>query len=269
MRSSGEMKIISLNIWDLPVWFVKDRKERIVLIKDFLITLNPDIICLQESFDPDHRAEIISFFQTHGYAASDKHVGSRNVIGRKMDTTGGLVTFSKFPILANSFIPFPRLFFSPIEWLGRKGVLMTLLDTPYGKLRMINVHLSKGFLYPEAVRLRQLKHLFIHVQSLSPVFTCIAGDFDQQDFVHNRKFSELITKHNFIHPPGDTIKPSYRAENKYVDIWMNRIRHSKRLDYIVYNHLGSLHVAVEQYAVIYLDKPLSDHDPVLLDFRQE
>ena len=42
------MKIVSFNIWDLPVWFVQDRDERLVLMNDLLKNLDADIICLQE-----------------------------------------------------------------------------------------------------------------------------------------------------------------------------------------------------------------------------
>ena len=263
------MKIVSLNIWDLPVWFVKDRNKRIALAEDFFNEINPDIICLQESFDPDHRMQLAGFFQKHGYAASDEYIESRNVIGRKMDTTGGLVTFSKFPILENTFIPFRRLFFSPIEALGRKGILMTLLDTPHGTLRMINVHLSKGFLWAEKIRLWQMKYLFTKAGFPDPAPTIMAGDFDQQDLIRNKKFLMLMDRNHFVHPACETLEPSYRAENKYVNIWMNKIARSKRLDYIFYHNINALRLRCERYDVLYRNEPMSDHDPIVLDLDSE
>ena len=182
-----------------------------------------------------------------------------------MDTTGGLVTFSKFPILGTAFIPFRRLFFSPIEALGRKGILTTLLDTPHGTLRIVNVHLSKGFLWAEKIRLWQLKYIFTKAGFSDSVPAVMAGDFNQQDLIRNKKFLALIDKNRFVHPECETLEPSYRAENKYVDIWMNRITHSKRLDYILYHNINALRLRYNQYRILYQDEPLSDHDPVMLD----
>ena len=261
------MKIISLNIWDLPVWFVRDRKERIALIQNFFHENNPDIICLQEAFDPDNRMWLAGFLREHGYAASDEHIESRSVMGRKMDTTGGLVIFSRFPILETTFIPFRRLFFSPIEALGRKGILITLLNTPQGALRIVNLHLhKKSFLWDEEIRFSQLEILFMTLQFYAPMPTVMAGDFNQHDLIENQFFLRLIRQNGFVHPECKTLEPSYRAENKYVNIWMNQIARSKRFDYIFYHNINALRLRCDQYRVIYRDEPLSDHDPVMLNF---
>lgn len=264
------MKIVSLNIWDLPLWFVRDRKERISRIKDFFHETDPDIVCLQESFDPDHRMRLNGFLGSAAYATSDTDVRSRNVLGTKLDTTGGLVTYSKFRVLESVFIPFRRLFFSPLEMLGRKGMLITLLDTPYGRLRVVNLHLyKKSLLWDEAIRVSQLKRVFAHMRSLGSLPTIMAGDFNQRDLAHNRKFLQLIAENNFVNPQGDMREPSYRAENKYVDIWINRIRRSKRLDYILHNDLGALHLRSHECRVLCRKEPMSDHDPVMLRLRPE
>ena len=264
------MKIVSLNIWDLPVWFVRDRSERITRIGDFFHEMSPDIICLQESFDPDHRTHLAGFLREHGYAASDEHIRNRSVMGRKMDTTGGLVIFSRFPILESTFIPFRRLFFSPIEALGRKGILITLLHTPQGTLRVVNLHLHKeSFLWDEEIRFSQLEIAFMILQSLEPMPTVMAGDFNQQDLIENQFFLRLIRQNHFVHPTYETLGPSYRAENKYVNIWMNKIARSKRLDYIFYHNIHALRLRQGRYGVFYRDDPMSDHDPVVLDFCLE
>ena len=262
------MKIVSLNIWDLPVWFVRDRSERVGRISDFFHEMDPDIVCLQESFDPDHRVRLNDFFRSAAYATSNTDVRNRNVLGTKMDTTGGLVTYSKFRVLENVFIPFRRLFFSPIEALGQKGILVTLCDTPQGKMRIVNIHLSKGFLYAEAVRIWQLKRIFAHVRSLGSLPTVMAGDFNQHNLAHNPKFLQLMGENDFVHPEGDMREPSYRAENPYVDIGMNKIRRSKRLDYILHNNLAALRFRCDEYRVLRREEPMSDHDPVVLELNE-
>ena len=261
------MKIVSLNIWDLPVWFVQDRDERLVLINNFLKNLDPDIICLQESFDPEHRRQLNDLLRVRGYETSDKDVRRRSVLGRMMDMTGGLVTYAKFPIRKNRFIPFSRLFFSPIEYLGRKGGLITSLDTPYGIVRIINAHLSKGFICPQTVRLQQMKKILRNIPFSELITTIMVGDFNQRDLARNKKFLKLIKENHFIFPVCDAFAPSYRAENVYVNIWMNRITRSKRIDYFLCSNLDMLHLRPKQCAAVYSDPPLSDHDPVVLDLR--
>ena len=53
--NSSQLRIVSFNIWDLPYWFVKNRKPRILQIAEYLQRLDAEIICLQESFDIHHR----------------------------------------------------------------------------------------------------------------------------------------------------------------------------------------------------------------------
>ena len=50
------LKVLTLNIWDLPFWFVKDRKKRIKNLPEYLKKSGADIICLQESFDVENRS---------------------------------------------------------------------------------------------------------------------------------------------------------------------------------------------------------------------
>ena len=53
--SASQLKIVSFNIWDLPYWFVKNRRQRILQIAEYLRRLDAEIVCLQESFDVHHR----------------------------------------------------------------------------------------------------------------------------------------------------------------------------------------------------------------------
>ena len=95
----------------------------------------------------------------------------------------------------------------------------------------------------------------------------MAGDFNQRDLARNKKFLKLIKENHFIFPVCDAFAPSYRAENVYVNIWMNRITRSKRIDYFLCSNLHMLHLRPEQCAAVYPDPPLSDHDPVVLDLH--
>lgn len=258
------MKIVTLNIWDLPLWFVPDRKERVMRIAAYLKKLDADIICLQESFDPHHRKSLNMLLDA--YETTDARTEARNVFFISFDTTGGLVTFSKFPIVRSTFIPFRKLFLPPIELLGNKGMLVTFLETPHGKLCVLNTHLfHRGSLWNNAIRWSQIRHIFTTLHSRESMPTIIAGDFNEHNLPRHQKFLELMAQHNVVHPFASALEPTYRKENPYATIWMNRIRHSKRLDYIFYNDLDSLHLKVNRYAVLYPDNALSDHNPVVLE----
>ena len=55
---TSQLKIISFNIWDLPYWFVKNRKQRILQIAEYLLRLDAEII-YAGSFDVLHRQIIV------------------------------------------------------------------------------------------------------------------------------------------------------------------------------------------------------------------
>lgn len=261
------MKIITLNVWDLPLWFVQDRKERIQYIGAYLNTLDADIICLQESFDPRHRSLLNALLKT--YQSTDAIPHNRTVFFISFDTTGGCVTFSKFPILKTTFIPFRRSFFS-IEFFSGKGALITYINTPYGILQVVNTHLyKKSFFFDEAIRLQQMEYLFKHLRADGSLPTILAGDFNEHDVARNPRFSDLIHSENFFHPETDRWDPTYRKDNPYVMIWMNMVSDSKRFDYILYRNLDSLGLQTDRYEVVYSARPLSDHDPVMLILGRE
>ncbi|MDP3779459.1 MAG: endonuclease/exonuclease/phosphatase family protein [bacterium] len=263
------MKILSLNIFDLPLWFVKDRKQRLDAIKRYLRDLNVDIICLQESFDPKHRLNLNDFFKANGYYASDTLVEQRRVLGVSMDTTGGLAIFSKFPIFSRAFIAFDFIPFAPQESAGKKGALVADVQTPRGKLRIVNTHLCQwSLLFEKRTRLNQMKRILDAIAKRIPLPTVIAGDFNEKDIFKNKHFGALMDAHRFVHPATDAFHPTYRKENPYVNIWMNRISHSKRIDYIMYNDLSDLALEHKEYSVLYPDRALSDHDPVVLTLHK-
>lgn len=259
------MKIVTLNIWDLPLWFVPHRKERIHAIAAYLNELNADIICLQESFDPRHRALLHALL--NNYHTSDVDHAKRKMFFISFDTTGGLVIFSKFPIIEQTFFKFSGLFFRPIEFFAEKGILTALINTPRGILRVINTHLHfNGSWYNDAIRMHQMRHIFTILRKRNDITpTIIAGDFNIHNLPDDKECLALIREHNFIHPFTPMLDPSYRKENPYVNRAVNRIRSSKRLDYILYNNVDLLNLKVGYYGVLYPDNSFSDHDPVILE----
>src|SRR5262245_65866945 len=121
--SASHLKIVSFNIWDLPYWFVKNRRQRILQIADYLQRLDAEIICLQESFDVHHRRLLYEHLGLERYYTSGGFEETRKVPLAVFDTTGGLVIFSKFPIIQHKFISFNHFIFSLFDIFGCLDVI--------------------------------------------------------------------------------------------------------------------------------------------------
>ncbi len=258
---SGNMEIITYNIWDLPLWFVRNRKERLLEIARMLVERGAEIICLQESWSLHHRQALSEFFRKHGYHDAVRQAGIKR-------NSGGLVTFSKFPIKSVRFIPFGRFSFSVSEFIGNKGVLETVLETPTGLLRVLNIHLhhqSSRHINTKKMRLRQLRKLFADLKREPPLPAVLAGDFNEHAMMAEHSFAALFEKNGFVHHSNGTeLLPTYRPENHLVDNWINRIPHSQRYDYILTKDMEKLGLQFHDQSPWYIEPALSDHDPVSL-----
>lgn len=260
------MKILSFNIWDLPLFFVKDRRKRVLGTIKYLKGLDADVVCLQESFDMEHRKMFFEALRDK-YHFSGGMSDSRRILFLKLfDKTGGLLTLSKFPIKKSRFVPYNRLLNSALgEVFARKGFLETILEAPEGELRVVNTHLhEEAIVFDRKVRLRQLKRIFRDMGgSIMPAV--LVGDLNQDAIEHQEDFAELFESLGFEHPKllGEN-EHTYRPENPYVDNWVNRTKTPKRFDYILVRGLQDLGLKTSDYAPQHLPTALSDHDPILL-----
>ncbi|KKT92318.1 MAG: hypothetical protein UW92_C0003G0035 [Candidatus Jorgensenbacteria bacterium GW2011_GWA2_45_13] len=259
------LRIISFNIWDLPLWFVKRRTTRMGKIGEYLASASADIICLQESFDVKHR-KVIHDVLGDRYYIGNGHGKTRKIFGLKtFDMTGGLITYSRFPVISSRFIPFSRLLnVAFVEFLARKGFLETILKTPEGPLRVINTHLHKISVVGSSwIHARQIQKIISFLKKEVKMPTVFAGDFNEDRMMERKWFGDVIQGAGFTDPEknrGKAILPSYRRENPFVDMWPNRVKVSERCDYIFFKGFKKAEVA--SYAPVPKNPPLSDHDPV-------
>src|SRR5262249_47093706 len=198
--SASQLKIVSFNIWDLPYWFVKNRRQRILQIAEYLQRLDAEIICLQESFDVHHRRLLYEHLGLERYYTSGGFEETRKVPLAVFDTTGGLVIFSKFPIIQHQFIPFNQFTPSLVERIGRKGVLEATIETPYGVMQVLNIHLHMGKnFFARNTRVKQLKSILelIKLQQHYPVI--LAGDFNQNALMEQKKFLNMLQSRDLTH----------------------------------------------------------------------
>ncbi len=271
-----QLKIITFNIWDLPFWFTREDPKRIEKIGAYLSEHGADFICLQESFDIEHRQWLHHMLGKQAYNVAGEMEQTRNILFiKRFDTSGGLVTFSKFPILSSRFVKFSRLYnLSVIEFFGRKGFLETIVDTPKGPLRVINLHLRQGTLPLDRwFRLHQLREIFKSLKNENEQLpTILVGDFNQDKMMHKRREPTILKRWGFIDPSellADRSLVTFRPENNYVSNGFDKGKLAQRLDYILCKNIALLDMNVREYHPIYLSKPLSDHDPTILILSTE
>lgn len=263
------MKIVSLNIWDLPLWYVERRKERHINSARYFRSLGADVICLQESFNPSNRDLFHRELSKSEYYTTDTALATRHFLFLKFDVTGGLATFSRYPILSTRFIPFSRLAnVWPAEFFPQKGVLIAQLRTPHGEVRVMNLHLhmESPFL-SRRIRLRQLAHALESVPENDRVPTILAGDFNESNLHTDEDFAALLRAKGFTHTAAHVVGGTYRSENPFVKGHLfNRTSVSKRYDFIFYRNFETANLVPREGGVLVPPEPLSDHDPVLLSF---
>ncbi len=269
-----QIKIITFNIWDLPFWFVKDRKKRVAGIAEYLRNSDADIVCLQESFDIYNRAFLRDKLKDKYQIAGDAKDHRRILFIKLFDVTGGLVVFSKFPVVSSRFVPYGRFLNSTItEAFGRKGFLEVTVKTPLGNLKIVNTHMHhETVFFDRKIRLIQTTKMIMKTNG-DQLPTIIAGDFNEDYLMREDEFTELFKTTGFSSPikleDGERMQPTYRPGNAYVDNWRNRIRFPKRYDYMLVRNIDKMGLRVVKYEPEYLDPPLSDHDPLLLTLSKD
>ena len=65
-----QLKLVTLNIWDIPCWFSLDREARLARLGQYLNKISPDLICLQESFDVKHRDDLYEYLGRDEFTVS-------------------------------------------------------------------------------------------------------------------------------------------------------------------------------------------------------
>jgi len=161
--SQARVRVLSLNAWMLPS-FSKLMAERLARLPTALKAQTPDVICLQEIWTPSARAQIVEAL------APDFHASSA--------VRGGLVTLSRSPIVEQEFLPFPVTKGLTLqELIAGKGILLTVLEVPGGRLRVANTHLAWDP-KPDGARTLQLAFLRKTLAPLTDLPLLLAGDLN-------------------------------------------------------------------------------------------
>ncbi|MBI4770285.1 MAG: endonuclease/exonuclease/phosphatase family protein, partial [Chloroflexi bacterium] len=164
----------------------------------------------------------------------------------------GLAVLSRFPLSA----PDLRQLASRANPFVRRLALSALLDTPYGKLRAISVHLG---LLPRqnAAQLRRLQDWVAEAPAGCPAL--IGGDFNSREGSARmvRARAAWLDPFRQLHPAATAVTHELRWP------WGARLR-ARRLDYIFLRANQSSWGVLEARHVDAPGGPHSDHRAVLL-----
>src|ERR1043165_2457925 len=138
------IRLLSINIWDLPVPLPGGgRRSRRQHLLESLSRTDADIVLIQEAFLPSFRPQLAAALEHH--RPDHFFSGRRRAYLLPMDTSGGLTTFSRFPLVRSRYGAF-RCWngMKPDERIGRKGCLWTEYAVEGTRMLMGNAHLYAG-----------------------------------------------------------------------------------------------------------------------------
>lgn len=267
------IKILSFNIWDVPFHLSKNRHERVHRLGSYLKENDADIVCLQESWDVKHRNRLHETLDRRIYNINEGSGHTRRVLFfKRLASNGGLVNFSKFPIKNSKFIPFRRFIdLVPSEFVARKGVLATTIETPEGRLFLMNTHFHPGnSSLDRKIRLKQLRQVFKAAEDVKDTPILIAGDLNEKDIFEQKEFSSLIESAGFrdaAENQKEKNKPTVRVDNPIEkEKIFYRGNFSRRVDYFLVNDWEKFGWRISDYKVSdQPTEPISDHDPIMIN----
>lgn len=261
---SGEVSVLSYNTWGLPIsLYGHDQDYRFTRMSDSLALKKGDIIALQETFHPDLRHNLLGTLCKIYHTYSDYRCTRNTFAGLKMDCTGGLMTFSSFPIIDEKFYPFPiDNTYSLVERMGKKGFLVSHIQ--YGKKRItvINTHFYAGHNdAAENIRLQQIKYIHEVLNSnnfLVSDQSILLGDFNinHPDVACSKVYDYITQNMAFADSKPHILEKdfTYSSANHYC----NKNTPSTKLDYVFLKNISGGNI-ISQSRIFDTDTPLSDH----------
>lgn len=139
-----KLRVATLNVWALPAPFSRDLAARMGAIAESLPAYDLDVVGFQEVWLGSARDSLVEAGRRSGLV----HAWSRSGV---LDG-GGLLLLSRFPIRAERFESFRvrgrAEEISQGEFFAGKGYLNVVLDTPAGRVRVLNTHLHARYSAP-------------------------------------------------------------------------------------------------------------------------
>jgi endonuclease/exonuclease/phosphatase family metal-dependent hydrolase len=278
------MRVVSWNIhWGCG----KDGRIRIHAIIDVLRKLNPDVICLQEVAanhpELEGSATANQFKQLAGafggYHSIDHPTSElyRNNVPRLF----GNLILSKYRItqVQRHLLPWPP---DPEHAMGMpRGALEVVLDTPTGKLRVINTHLEYFSPMQRMAQVRDLKyvhweaceraHIYQPDSSLEapfqlgerPATAIICGDFNFTE--RSAEYGEMLVPVEGALPLVDAWRAAHPDLARAPTAGLHGYKWPDKADCFDYFFITSDLEARMTSAEVQSETSASDHQPIVLD----
>ncbi|MBX7254935.1 MAG: endonuclease/exonuclease/phosphatase family protein [Candidatus Hydrogenedentes bacterium] len=220
LREPVTLKIVTFNIWDLYALSTR-RAERMALIGETLVGLNPDIVGFQEAWVEADRAIILKRLEEIGLVNSQYF--RSGLVG------SGLLVASRYPIAEAFFhrytqggIPY-RVDHG--DWWAGKGVCVARIALPndvgYLDFFDTHTHAQYGLTLYDSIRLSQAQELaaFINKAATGTSPAIAVGDFntkaDQEQYktlVETAKLKRVMKMESRIDHVFAVESPRYRFE---------------------------------------------------------
>jgi endonuclease/exonuclease/phosphatase family metal-dependent hydrolase len=282
------LRLLTFNVWGLPMWLPNiDKVKRYKAIPDSILNVNADIVCLQESFDPKIRLRILRKMKFAKYFFNENYSCSKSsFLFIKKDCYGGLMTFSRYPILWEKFFTHKlQKGMKPDEEKGMKGFLISLVQSPIGELVIVNIHLYSGRTNAdENIRLKQLKYFerVLDSLSISNLPTVIQGDlnvvhpsvidnhWNDVKYQLSTTYKYLTTQMLFIDTKGIIEEKDITYDiqhNPYSAAFYYKKEGRQKFDYCLYRFPGGIIDFISSQIVFKSPYPISDHYGLLSEIK--
>lgn len=278
----NSISVLTLNSWGLPVWFKESTsKKRYFELVRGLNNSDADIICLQETFNANLRNVLRKAIRNNLKTFNDFNC-TRKVNGLiSMDCQGGLITYSKYPVLSEKFFTFPvEDGYSLIEKTGRKGFLFSTIRIKGDTINVINTHLYSGY-GKKAQKWRIKQIMFIHntirnIKEYRRFPTVFAGDFNMQhpDVVIENKGNKSLLWEYFslvktlsLKVPDKHITKDEMTFDSKSNSYNTSLEPAQKLDYIFFKDKKSYFEILESRVMFKNENSVSDHNGYFVSFR--
>lgn len=265
--------IASYNTWGLPLWMPgHDQGNRYRELPKALTSARVDILCLQETFSKRLRQPLVDSLSRYFFSYSDYTCNKRIFGPWVRDCYGGLMTWSRYPIVDETFIQYSKVRGMKLEEkIGSKGFLISTLLKEDMLIYVVNTHLYAGS-DENAERIRHHQILELNAELSKDKYNdfpvLLVGDFNithpqvasmYHDLKPSQVYDCVINDLKFNDSCPTLNNESYTIDPRK-NIFQKSGKHLQRLDYIFYkNGEFSPEICID-YQKLFMKSPsLSDH----------